>query len=421
MDILIYPSQFKGTVQIIGSKSLSHRYLIGAALGDSPSQLHNLMVSDDLNATTRLLKALGANIDGPQVHGPLKIEAPLTLDANASGSTLRFLIPLALRFNQTVIFTGKDRLPKRSLKAYEDCFKEHPVTFKRLSEDYLPLEVKGPLTPGTYHIAADLSSQFISGLLFALPFLKGDSVIELSTPIASFPYFQMTHSVLSEFGIEIHPENARIRIPGHQTIKPIEKTIESDYSQALFFLAGALLGGELTLSDLFQNSLQGDKVIVSIFQENKIALTHLDQSIQIKSQPFNGFDLDLDDTPDMAPMLMLMSAFAQTPSIFKNLGRLKEKESNRYDAILDTLTQMNVRFTGDETKTTIHPVSSFESHRPFETFQDHRMAMALLMCAPKATTSYRVNGVECMNKSYPDFLDVYRSIGGKFEIIGDLS
>ena len=421
MDIKVFPSTFHGKVELIGSKSLSHRYLIGAALGSQESHLEGLMDSDDLDATKTILQALGASIKLPLVQGPLKKTSITELNTQASGSTLRFLIPLALTLDASFVFKGTGRLPKRSLKAYEDCFKDHDVTFERLTSDFLPLHVKGPLKPGVFKLSADVSSQFVSGLLFALPFLKGDSVIELDTPIASMPYFEMTLNVLREFGLRFEYQPERIKVPGFQTIQPLSKTIEGDYSQALFFAAGAILGGDLILTRLPEHSLQGDAKLWEVFRSLNFHFQHQHQTIQIASQEFDHFHLDLEDTIDAAPMLMLMSAFGKNPSTFKSLSRLQEKESDRYDAITKTLKQMNITFHGDEQETTILPQTSFASDIPFDTFDDHRMAMALMMCAPKATSPYIVKGVECIDKSYPNFLSVYQSIGGQFKVLGEKS
>jgi len=421
MDIQVFPSTFHGSVELIGSKSLSHRYLIAASLCAQASHLEGLMDSDDLKATQEILKALGASIQLPHVKGPLLSEGLIELDAHASGSTLRFLIPIALTLNTPIIFKGKGRLPKRSLKAYEDCFKDHDVIFERLSEDFLPLKVQGPLKPGTFTLSAELSSQFISGLLFALPFLKGDSVIQLSSKIASKPYFEMTLNVLEEFGLSFELTENTIKVPGFQTLKPVIKKIEGDYSQALFFGAGALLGGDLKLHRLPQKSLQGDAQIWTYFKTIGIPFHHQKETLAISTHPFDHFDYDMEDTIDAAPMLMLMSAFGKSPSKFRGLQNLKEKESDRYFAICETLRQMNIDHQGDPHETIVFPAPSFESDLVFETFEDHRMAMALLMCAPKAKGPYMIKGVECIDKSYPDFLKIYQRIGGKFKVVGDES
>lgn len=419
MDIRVFPSTFHGTVSLIGSKSLSHRYLIGAALGNQESLIHGLMDADDIDATKNILKALGAEIDLPKIKGPLQATGPQTLNAGASGSTLRFLIPIALLMDTPFIFEGTRRLPQRTLQAYEDCFRDHDVVFERLSDHYLPLKVQGPLKPGIFHLAADISSQFVSGLLFALPFLNGDSVIQLKTKIASKPYFEMTLNVLKEFGLSFEETETMIKVPGLQTIKPLSKTIEGDYSQALFFGAGAILGGDLKLLGLTPSSMQGDAQVFSNLKTMGIDFHREKDTLQISSQSFHHLDMDLEKTPDAAPMLMLMSAFGQSPSSFQSLHRLKEKESDRYQAICQTFDQMHIPYQGNHDETIVWPKPTFQSNQPFKTFDDHRMAMALLMCAPKAAAPYLLKGVECIDKSYPNFLEIYKDIGGKFEVLGD--
>ena len=421
MDVRVFPTQFKGNVDLIGSKSLSHRLLIAASLSPFQSTLNGLMQSVDISATLSILHAFGLQSEPPVFKGPLSCDAPLQVNAKASGSTLRFLIPLALLFDHPITFTGEDRLPERSLDAYARCFKEHPVRFSRQQAPWLPLTVQGPLKPGTFTLDASLSSQFVSGLLFALPLLPGDSKIILEGDVASEPYIQMTLEVLRKSRIEIIYTPPEIIIPGYQTYHAIQETVEGDYSHSIFFLAGALMNGNLSIHNLNPTSIQGDQQGLEWLQAmgGNITWNHTQLTVNTSTlQPFNG---SMAHHPDLAPMLMALAASIPQTSHFYDLERLNHKESRRLDAMVTLLKRMNVDVRGDARHLQIIGQPHFHLDGAFHTHADHRLAMTLLMMAAKAHQPYIVRGVECVDKSYPEFLDVYRTIGGRFEILGDRS
>jgi 3-phosphoshikimate 1-carboxyvinyltransferase len=419
MDIRVYPSTFQGTVSLIGSKSLSHRYAILASLSDQPSQLRGLMDADDLDATKQCLVALGAQMDGITIKGPLRPNDFVQLDAHASGSTLRFLLPFSLLFSKSVVWQGRHRLPKRSLHAYQESLVEHGVTMTPLLKDqWLPLRVNGPLQPGHYYIKANLSSQFVSGLLMTLPFLNGDSTLTLTDEVSSLPYIHMTLNVLKDFGIVIESSFPNFFIRGRQKVKPVDVTIEGDYSHSVFFIAGALLGGQLTLHNLPEYSVQGDAEIVNILKRSRVNFDHQDGTIKIKTQRCLPFILSMKNIPDLAPMLMALAGFIEGTSEFSDIQRLNTKESPRLTVITHILSQLNVPYELKEDSLKITGIPFFSGENVFETHDDHRIAMTLLMLAPKAKQPYIIKGVECIAKSFPNFLKVYQDIGGKFDIIG---
>ena len=215
MAIHISPGPLKGHVHIIGSKSLSHRSVIAASLARGVSQIEGVMDAEDLDATRMILEALGARFEKDRVEGPLDFNAHTLLNAKASGSTLRFLIPLLLTQTKRFVITGEERLPYRSLMTYQTLCQDHGMDFKPLEEGrWLPLEIEGPLKPGVFHLDGSISSQFISGMLFALPLLEGDSTIRMTTPLTSKPYVDMTIDVLKTFGIDILTTNKGFHIKG---------------------------------------------------------------------------------------------------------------------------------------------------------------------------------------------------------------
>ena len=419
MDIRVFPTTFLGHVDVIGSKSLSHRYVIAACLSEEESEIHGVMDSEDLKATISILQSLGATIALPLVKGPLHKVPSTSLNASASGSTLRFLIPVAMQLGQPITFVGKERLPFRSLQPFQETFAKLGVQFTPLQDDaWLPLTVKGPLFPGTYTLDASVSSQFITGLLWVLPFLKKDSMIIFSSPIASKPYMEMTIKVLKQYGVTIHLYTDRLIIPGNQKVKPIKHTIESDYSHSVFFLAGALLNGSLSLSSFPKVSLQGDQQVLQYLAKMGAVIDHQEDTLHVNAQPLKGCDLDFLDYPDLAPMFLALSGFVQGTTRFFNLHRLADKESSRFTVMKEIFDYIGVAYQGDDQCFIVQGKDEFTASGPLQTYQDHRIAMTLLMLAGKAKAPYVIQGVECLQKSYPNFLDVYQTIGGRFEIIG---
>ncbi|MFW5864751.1 MAG: 3-phosphoshikimate 1-carboxyvinyltransferase, partial [Candidatus Izemoplasmataceae bacterium] len=309
MKLYITPNSLKGTVKIIASKSLSHRYLIAASLTSGASEIDNLMVSDDIFATKAALRQLGAKIDEPLIKGPLNLKEAITIDAYASGSTLRFLIPIAYLFNQFVTFIGRDRLPKRSLKVYETLFKQEGLLYEKLSHDELPLKIKGPLNASHFKIKGDVSSQFISGLLFAASCLKNDTSIEIIPPFESKPYVDLTVETLKDFNISITEEPLRYTIKGNQTFKPVRKTIEGDYSQAAFFIVAALIGEHpLVIKGLNEHSLQGDKAILEIVKAMGGSFNFNQGDLTVYPSLTHSTTISLKNIPDLGPILMILAA-----------------------------------------------------------------------------------------------------------------
>ncbi len=418
MNVLVKPSPLKGTVHLIGSKSLSHRYLIGAALSHHSSLLRHRMLSDDIQATEDILKAFGVTIDQDRVMGPLKHPPKHTLNAQASGSTLRFLIPLALLFDEPITFSGKDRLPSRSLEAYKKVCQAHDLTFKPKDQDtWLPLTVQGPLKAGHYEMDGSVSSQFISGMLFVLPLLDKDSTITLTTPLVSKPYVDMTIRVLEDFNIRIKTTKNGYMIPGQQRYKAVDTTIESDYSHSVFFLAAGAWSGPLTLKGLNPDSWQGDAVVRDFIRSMKGTISQDKHALTIEKQTLGPLDADFEDCPDLVPMMALLAARASGISHLRGLSRLVHKESDRLKAIQTILDLLDVPHELKGDTLIIQGIETLRAKGPLPTFDDHRFVMATLMLAPVMSEPYIVEGVESVTKSYPEFLDVFTSLGGVYDVL----
>lgn len=413
MKITIKPSKLKGRVQSIGSKSLSHRYLIGAALSSHPSTINNLMESADIEATREALKCLGASIEQSIVVGGYpNVKCPV-INACESGSTLRFLIPLAMCQPVPVRFIGEGRLPKRSLEAYESMFSKDQVTYNRLTNDHLPIQVSGPLTPGDYYIKGDISSQFISGMLFALPLLNAASNLIIEAPFESQSYVNLTLETLKDFKISITRTKNGYHIPGKQTYHPVNTTIEGDYSQAAFFIVAALINRHpLTITNLNPHSVQGDRDLLDIIKRMQGKYTFNKNDLTVYPSDTVGTTIDLANIPDLGPILMVLASVSKGQTTFKNIRRLRFKESDRIDAMSTILSQWGVdHHVGDNTMT-IKGTESLKGNQVFDSFNDHRIIMALVVASLKTVGPITVTNAHAINKSYPQFLDVFTALNG---------
>lgn len=406
MDIRITLKTLSGTVTPPPSKSQAHRLLIAAALGSGDSTLSGLADSQDIQATRRCLCALGVRIDDlspgtVQVHGlgNAAVEAgpaPI-LDCGESGSTLRFLIPLALLVNGSACFTGHGRLMERPMAPYEDLFREKGFFFEK--KDGV-LTVQGQLTPGEYRLAGNVSSQFFTGLLFALPLLDGDSTLVPTTPLESRDYLEMTRSVLELAGVESRWEGDVLHIPGRQRCAPFEATVEADWSQAAFWYAAIALGSQLELEGLNAFSVQGDMAVVPHF----LRLTHP-----------GDLTIDLADIPDLLPPLAVMAAVRSGTTRFVNAARLRMKESDRLSTVCAMLTALGGRCQEGPDSLTV--TGGTLTGGTVDSAGDHRIAMAAAIAATGCSGPVTVLGAECVKKSYPDFWEVYQSLGGEVHVL----
>jgi 3-phosphoshikimate 1-carboxyvinyltransferase len=414
MNITIIPKPLTGKLDVVSSKSLSHRYLIAAGLAQGKSKIHNLLESDDLVATKEALKAFNVLIDNHVITGQEFKKTTDVIDCKESGSTLRFMIPIAMLQREIITFVGSGKLPNRPLDVYFDVFDQKHNYYRKLTDDYLPLEVRGPIKPGYYKIRGDVSSQFITGLLYALPLLSKDSVIELTSPLESKGYVDLTLDVLQKFGIHILVTDPFIYIKGNQSYRPQEATVEGDYSQAAFFMVAGLLSGEIELKKLNPYSKQGDAEMVDIIKQMQgdIDYDHLSRSYVIKPSQTYGIEIDLSQIPDLGPILMVLAACSKGKTKFKHCERLKIKESNRLEAMIFNLTKLGVSLELKGDDLTIIGRDDFIGNQTLEGFHDHRIVMALSIAAIKANGPITITNSEAIQKSYPNFFKDYQSLGG---------
>lgn len=415
MDIRITPGPLEGTVVPPPSKSQAHRALMAAALSGGFSVLKNLARSQDIQATTDCLRALGAYFEelesgGIRVHGlgnsiPQHREDWLVyFDCGESGSTLRFLIPVALVVQGGGIFTGRGRLMERPQKPYFDIFDEKGIFYERKDGT---LTVRGELTPGEYRLPGNVSSQFVTGLLFALPLLDGDSQIVLTSPLESRGYVDMTLDVLDRFGIRVEVSEDGYRVPGGQKYRPCSMTIEADWSQAAFWYEARFLGSDVEITGLCESSAQGDAVIDVLFEEMGLTLASV-----------GGLELDVSGYPDLVPPLAAMAALrAGETTYLVNAARLRMKESDRLSSVTKTLNALGAQVEEGRDFLNITGVDGLAGGVTVDCCNDHRIAMMAAIAATRCAKPVTLLGADCVRKSYPNFWEEYKRLGGKFDVL----
>ena len=401
MKVKIIPGKASGRVTAPPSKSMAHRLLISAAMADGVSRIFGVSDCEDVRATVSCLTALGIKIefegDTATVYGrsPTEYKPTGTLSAGESGSTLRFMIPIALISGSTVMFSGKSGLMSRPMSVYEDICRERGLNF---IQDGNTITVRGPISAGTYTVVGNISSQFISGLLFALPNLNGNSKIKLIPPVESRSYINMTISALESFGINITWEDDyTLLIPGGQRFLPRNLAVEGDFSGSAFIDALSLFGGDVKVDGLIDTSLQGDKVYRRIYPKLSIGTP----------------TVHIGDCPDLGPILFAIAA-AKSGGIFEGTKRLKIKESDRVSAMAEELRKFGTHLSIYEDKVVVYPA---EFHAPTETLSghnDHRIVMALAVLL--TIVGGEIEGAEAIKKSYPAFFEHLTSLGIKVEV-----
>lgn len=404
MDITITPRRLAGAVAPPPSKSQAHRVIIAAALSDGVCRLSNVALSQDIQATLDCMRLLGADAsaDGRIVRGTELVEGheadpnPL-LDCGESGSTLRFLIPVALALRGRGRFTGRGRLMERPQEPYFQLFAEKGIAWALNGG---VLTVAGALTPGVYPLPGDVSSQFITGLLYALPLLAGDSEIRLTTGLESRGYVDMTLDALALFGVRADYDGGRrFWVPGNQVYRHRDASIEGDYSQAAFYYAACGLGSAVDITGLNPLSVQGDRCVTSFYE----ALKGPGEVV-----------LDVSQCPDLAPPLAVHAALraGQTTRLV-NAGRLRIKESDRLASVTQVLNALGGRVEEGPDSLCIQGVEALAGGVAVDSHNDHRIAMMAAVAATRCAAPVTIRGAECVAKSYPDFWADYERLGGQ--------
>ncbi len=362
-------------------------------------------MSKDIEATIAAMTALGASFqvidDTVIVRGTEGVIESADIDCNESGSTLRFVIPIAAAMGVKTVFRGRGRLPQRPIDIYKRELSAHGVTF--ISED-MPYEIDGRLSGGIFKVEGNVSSQFITGLLFALPLAETDSEIQLTSRLESRPYVDITLDILKRFGIIVDETENGFSIRGGQTYTPHSESVEGDYSQAAFFYVANALGSQVNVQNLLPESVQGDRRIVDIIGRT------------MKNGEIISYSEDCSDVPDLVPILSVLGAYGSKPSLIYNAERLRIKESDRLAACADMLNALggNVTITADGLD--IQPVEKLHGGI-VDSCGDHRIVMAAAIAALRCDGDVIIRGAEAAEKSYPDFFRDYRMLGGKADVI----
>ena len=421
----IEPNSLTGTLRVPSSKSLGHRDLICAALARGKSQVEQVSVSKDILATCECLRRLGALISpleedggrtGFAVEGCRPHQVGSLLDCGESGSTLRFLIPLAALSGEKFTFTGSGKLGKRPLDPYAAIFAEQGLTFQRggIDENF-PLVVQGPLRPGHFTLPGDVSSQFISGLLFAMPLLPGDSTLEITGKLESQSYIALTLSALKKYGITIeHTDFRTYQIPGNQQYQPRTGAVEGDYSQAAFWLTAGMLGRSIGLLGMSPDSLQGDKAIIPILQRMGGQVVFEGDTLMSRPATSIGTTIDAADCPDIIPVLTVAAALSQGHTEIIHAERLRLKECDRLKAMTTELNKLGARITEKPDGLSIDGVEELNGGI-VDCWNDHRIAMSLAVASIQCREPLTLVGAECVAKSYPEFWQDFKTLGGQYE------
>ena len=415
MTVTIPGGVRSGSIRIPASKSQAHRLLICAALGQTDCEIRCDGVSRDIAATADCLTALGASfsITGERILVRPIREIPageLLLPCGESGSTLRFLLPVAGVLGASVRFRRLGRLAARPLAPFDAELRRHGMTVEYDGDDLL---CSGRLVGGGWRLPGDVSSQYISALLMALPLLEGDSCLTITSALQSAPYVAMTERVLRSASVSFSRDALRYTIPGGQRPRlPASVAVEGDWSNAAFFLAlGALSPEGVTVTGLDEDSAQGDRAVTEILRRFGAELCFVPGAVSVRRNVLRGITLDAAQIPDLVPPLAALAALAEGESRIENASRLRLKESDRLESTASMLSSLGARIHTEGDCLVIAGQSSLPGGET-ESFSDHRIAMAAAVAACGCRGSVAVRGAECVDKSYPRFWDDYFSLGG---------
>lgn len=418
-DVKFSPFVPKGTVNVPPSKSDVHRAIICAAMANGVSRISPVALSNDIKATIGCIKALGADavlennvltVDGTNMY---KNKTAL-LDCGESGSTLRFFIPIAAVGNINAIFVGKGKLPQRPIGIFTEALPKAGTVCK--TEGGLPLEIKGQLKSGIFEIPGNVSSQFITGLLLALPILEGDSEIVLTSPLESVGYIAMTIRTMKQFGVNIQATEKGWHIKGGQSYKTCDYTTDGDWSQAAFFMVLGAVSGKVTVKGVAKDSTQGDKKCAEILARFGAKVTQLDNEVTVEKGELKAITIDASQIPDLVPVLSVCAAFAEGTTKIINAERLRIKECDRLKATAELLNNLGGKVKELSDGLEITGVSSLKGGN-VNGYNDHRIVMSAAVCAARSDEDITATFAMSINKSYPNFYIDYNSIGGKANVL----
>lgn len=415
----ITPHQLSGIVEIPPSKSMAHRAIICASLASKISRIDHIEYSQDILATIHAMEALGTKIEKHEDYVIIDGSTTYTnqeilIDCKESGSTLRFMIPISIVCPAKVKFIGEGNLGKRPLNVFYDIFDRQEIDY-HYHQGVLDLSIEGKLKADVFYIPGNISSQFISGLLFALPLLKKDSKIILTSPLESKGYIDLTLQMLEYYGIHIENHDYQsFDIQGGQTYQSKDYYVEADYSQAAFYLVAGALNNDVVLKGLNLNSLQADKEVLEILTRMNASIIQTDEGLSIKASTLQATDIDGSQCPDVIPILSLACVFANGTSTIYNASRLRIKECDRLKAICQELNRLGANIIEKEDGLVITGLTSLHGSSVFS-WNDHRIAMTLAIASTKLKEALIIDNKDCVKKSYPSFWQDFVKLGGMID------
>lgn len=416
-NLKVKPGELKGKIVAPPSKSMAHRAVFCAMLSNDSCVIKNIDLSEDITATVNAARALGKKIsynDGVlSVSGSVQKKDNITIDCNESGTTFRFILPLLAALGISATITGQQRLGERPYDILSKQLAEKGVVFNK--DKGFPLNISGKLISGEYRIEGDVSSQFVSALLLALPLLEGDSKIVITSELQSRSYVDMTVDCMKSFGVKVEQTKEGFFIKGNQKYRNNSYSVEGDYSNAAFFLCGAALSGKLDVIGLNKASIQGDKQIINILQDMGADIQEIGKGYKVKASELKAVEIDARNIPDLIPVISIVMAYANGKSVIKNTQRLKLKECDRQSAIIEILTKMgaDIRLVGNDI--IINGGKKLNNNASFCVYNDHRIAMSLTVAALKSD-EIEIIGAQAVKKSYPNYYLDYKKAGGQYVI-----
>ncbi|MDD2496712.1 MAG: 3-phosphoshikimate 1-carboxyvinyltransferase [Desulfitobacteriaceae bacterium] len=422
--VKILPRRLGGEVLVPPSKSIAHRAVICAGLAEGGSTIYNLAFSQDISATVHGMGVLGAKFQEGDSPGEgfkkalyifgcgRPVAGGNLIDCRESGSTLRFLIPLALLTKERFTFTGQGKLTTRPLNPYYEIFRRQNIKFST-DVGKLPLILQGQLKPDTFLLEGNISSQFISGLLFALPLLPDDSRVVLLSKLESRGYVELTLNVLNKFGVHVdNRDYQEFIISGKQKYCPTQMKIEGDFSQAAFWLVAATFGSNIRCLGLNKDSLQGDRAIIDIIKMMGGRVEEKEDFIQAFPARTNGMEIDASQHPDLVPIVAVLACLSQGVTRITNAARLRLKESDRLAATAQELGKLGADIREENDGLFIRGVEELPGGAVVDSWKDHRIAMALAVASIKCRSPIFIRNSRVVEKSYPNFWDHFRKLGG---------
>lgn len=395
MNVTIKPTRLKGVVEAVSSKSDGHRKIICAALSDVETEIIINNISDDIEATLFAIKNLGGDFEktenGVLIKPILEKKDRASLDFRESGSTARFMLPIATALCENGEFTGYGRLPERPFAELTSQMRKNGVD---ISADNLPMTTKGILKSGVFELPGNVSSQYISGLLFALPLLDGESRIKLTSPLMSAPYVAMTLDTISEFGVKIEALENEYIVKPQKFVGPKRLAVEGDWSAAAFWVVADKICGNVKIEGLNLNSSQGDREIIKILDKTEIDATNI---------------------PDLVPILAVLAASRVGETRIFGAKRLRLKESDRLFAMTKCINDLGGIAEETDDGMIIHGTGKLKGGR-VDSFSDHRIAMSAAIASVLCENEVEIMNAECVKKSYPAFFDDFRKLGGVIDV-----